>query len=427
MTVKWWDERVQSRERLAGLVDAVRGNPGPEVPAEPDDAYAAPYALFAGGPTYRPVRLADLVGGGAVAADYPDVTVTGDLAPTPPNPLGVFVHDEGVRIEDARVDGTVAARSLTLAAGARLSPVAPDPDARVAGSDADGPPLDPAAWPRPPAAVVRESVRAERGSAGRAGEIHVRGALVCDGPVVVEAGDVLEEQPTWGVLTDRAPEAKANGDLVVRLDLETARPAGAANDYTDAFVLRFGDEPDVWPVESYKHSNGKLTLAGAAGAPGAVPGAAWTLTSAKGRRTVFHGPVVARTVTVEPPPAWADLDKLYWESAHKIWRDGGKSGEFAEFLARPANWPAIFEATWGKGAAPLPGTIWHTGLSPVPTVLFTHRPEAGGRGVTAFAPPLFAPDPAVAGDAAGLRWEVLDWEDAARAGYAAAAAGSGGD
>ena len=236
-------------------------------------------------------------------------------------------------------------------------------------------------------------MRAERGSADLAGEIHVRGALVCDGPVVVEAGDVLEEQPTWGVLTDRAPKAKANGDLVVRLDLETARPAGAANDYTDAFVLRFGDEPDVWPVESFKHSNGKLTLAGAAGAPGAVPGAAWTLTSAKGRRTVFHGPVVARTVTVEPPPAWADLDKHYWESAHKIWRDGGKSGEFSEFLARPSNWPAIFEATWGKGAAPLPGTIWHTGLSPVPTVLFTHRPEAGGPGGDRVRPAAVRPGP----------------------------------
>ena len=71
VTVKWWTERVQSRERLAGLVDAVRGNPGPEVPAEPDDAYAAPYALFAGGPTYRPVRLADLVGGGVVGGGLP--------------------------------------------------------------------------------------------------------------------------------------------------------------------------------------------------------------------------------------------------------------------------------------------------------------------------------------------------------------------
>ena len=71
----------------------------------------------------------------------------------------------------------------------------------------------------------------------------------------------------------------------------------------------------------------------------------------------------------------------------------------------------MFYATLAQLPPPLPGPVF-AGLSSAPTVLFTHRPTAGA--VSGFAPPLFAPDAAFAGtDAGGLRWEVLDWTDAA--------------
>ena len=376
---------------------------------------ARPYRLFAAGPEYRTAALADLADPASPRHDpavRPDghvdqhILIGGDLGPTPDNPLGIFFHDAKVTVKNAAVTGTLTADKLHMHGDASVRSV-------VWGRAADRG-ADPAAWPRPPAALVETEFKTQRD-----GRVAVAGAVVCRGTVKVDAGSTREGVPSWGdvaAVNPRPPSAP--GNLTLRLG--SLRPLGYVPPFGGRPVrLRLGDGNELWPVVWYDAGAGVVELAGAADAAGAAVGARWSIDAPVGGRARFEGPVLAKLVQVKPPWPWDKLKDDHWEAVEDIWEDmvdDGHRGELLAFLARPESWDRVWQELRDEDDDPqwLPGEVFEAGLPLFPTVEFVHHPAtgAGSPHPTGFAPPLFAPDPAFAGTGReGLRWEVLAWDE----------------
>ena len=362
----------------------------------------ARYRLYANGPRYEPTVLAD---GAAVG---------GTLRPTAANPLGLFVSPGSVTLLDgADVLGTLAADRITVAGDAAV--------AAVRWTEPDGAEWFPgsAGWPRPPAAL------AERGmSLGPACEFD--GAVICGGALDLWPGGSHGGVPCWGTVKD--VERKGGGRLKLKLNLAGGTLKDMAEDGTRTLRLAAGPDgfdprPDApgYPIVK-EHRGDKLTVTGAAGDPHAVEGAFFRVDAPAGGRAVFRGPVAARTLVMHPPPPWAALTAAEWAEAYEEWyRTGNKeevdgeevrvnqkemTGEFAD--------PETWEDAWDEAHDEDPPAPYaDTGLPVAPTAEFVHRPPAAGGARTAFAPPLFRPDPTFAATPrGGLRWDVRTWEGA---------------
>jgi len=330
------------------------------------------YRLFAGGFQYEAVPI-----GSELTASQ-----NASLRPTESNPLGIFYCNGSLSVGDGVVvHGTLVATSGVTFTGRGVAMTPFDWRDGAGGTRV----IDRELWPLLPAVVAAGDVTFRSGS-----QTFIEGAVVTSSDVTIETPDSSMEPALLSYDGNAVAMPLGNGLSRVKVtDLLGLLAGLTVNTQHAVQFLNGGVWSEWYPIVTADMLKGEFLVRGTADVSAA--------TTCRFRpRRVHHtdilGPLIARRVRFENPPAWSSVTSSGWTTKYNNWQ-AKRNGILGILLARP-------DLTFTQ-------SLQEDGFPFVPTVRIT-RPQNVNY---ACEPPLFTADATERATGGGYRWQVTSWSE----------------
>lgn len=319
------------------------------------------------------------------------------LRPAPRNPLGVFVREGNLTIDDnVVVQGTLVCSGRIIFTGNNVICDS------VNWRDSSGGPLVSTSdlFPRLPAIVANHIQLNSSTRASIEGAVLLTSTLSgADGSYDFVSGDDLNLVGTQATSVPiRQPYSRVQ--LPSNIDLSNVSGSGG-----HAIWLADGNSGNWFPIIEVDESNRRLTILGEANRPAPT---SFRIARQRARHFDVRGPLMATRATFSSSNSWK-LSSNLWSNQHSLWQlqtqieanNGQPITPFVTWVANPANYTG-WGNPWEQVGLPLEPVVH---LRPQPGIRFRDSLPL----FRSFVPP---PNLVTAtNDPSGYRWRVLFWRD----------------